>query len=1618
MLKKLSFVLFLIGIFVKYGFCNNSIPTSVSILKEDNSCIHFLVKYDQNYLNEKDNIQQLIKDSFIIWQDSIFVQPLFVRSIVPFTKNLSCSIISSKSIELNQDYFILQNEVIKDTSQNSGSDLSVQQNQNISISQLPPFPLVNIDSKSNYQGIDLQQVKIFPLQKSENAEKLRFYYEIEIEIKYDYSSSLIKFNTVQISHKVTKNLNNLILNKKSFDSFSKQSTQTINKSIVTKSTTHHSQVCNIVVSKKGWYQLKYFQLAFAEIPVESINPRNFRLYHKGIEVPILVRGEEDEKFDYDDTIEFWGEPNLNTDFPESPDIYYDPYSFESVYILIWERERGLRYGTHQGGVAPVQQEIARPLYFTNKIHIEEDNAYDRLGWAQAGTTIDHWFYSTRIGTGELRNFPIRLPTAFPFSLEPLKIKLWFHSLTFGSHRVEVYLNQQFIGTGEWQGVDKYLLELQIENIPEGIWTEGNKVLTIINRSPESLDLINFNWMEIEYPQSFEAENNMLIFSGGGEHSAEWSRFRLKGFLNPNIEIFKINEYKVFNPEITETVDTLGNKTYDVSFQDKSFSTEGQYFAFTEDKKLQPDTLFLVKTEENLLDPENQADYLIISHPSFLDNKALHEFIVFREQNYQVKLISTRDIYQQFNQGIPGPIGIKNFISFTQKSWKKPVPTYVLLVGDGNYLNRSPIWKQKNYVPVYHFQSYKWGATASDNWYVTDGENIFPNLNIGRWPVKNNQELEWIANKTITYSHESSDPFWQNQILMVAGNGNDFRFQTNNMVNNIIPSDFFVDRLYSSPVTDPFYGDNEKLITFWNSGATYLNFVGHGGGAVWADNLLFRFEDVERLNNGAKLPFITSMTCFTCAFDAPSDQSTSLAESLILFENGGAAAMFGASGLGWLWNDYYLLREILQVMFSSPESKIGEILSLGKIKYAQKYFMPQVSSMVNQYNLLGDPALVLKMPWEEIKPNVLTAEISPGMTLPISLDLPISAGQLQLEIRNDDGLSYLSLNEIITSSATQLSVELPSDLTPGKYWVKVMGSSENFTWIGHGSTPFQVSGKSIHNVEILPNFPTSSDSIFINAELLGFQPSDSTRVFFVFQKEQMDSVSMRFNDQKEVYEYIINPNTFFPGDAIRYYISILKGSEYINNDWQTLRIARKPEFSIIQNSLQLISQNGTLQISVDVRNQSDLVADQLVVDFLTNSGLDSNYISIGSDTIKFDSYQTTEASVNWPFSIGQYKVKVMIDSDNRFTESNELDNIIEQEIQTDHVQISSAMLDQTYLSGTYKDYFHYQIKLTPALVGNILQIMENDTIITPQQDLDLFKSANWSSPTISVKFLEELGETPVDAILDFIIDSLTFNILLADSQLALYNYYEIENRWAKVVNQELQTEYLRCHISNAGLFSFYYSNDKKPPQLSINATNRGFYDGGFVNANPVFSIRIEDANSAHPNINQFHLKLNDMEVNDEVIKLKKNYQNGTMLVQLDLDVDAGKNQLYVRGLDCSGNYSDPQILTFNVSSEMDLKVLGNYPNPFVEETVFCYDLSRSVEDFKLKIFANSGKLIRTISFEDIVDDPNVAEVGYHEIVWDGLDDDGNEVANGVYFYQYVTKLNGKIMEKVGKVARLQ
>ncbi|MEK9137821.1 MAG: FlgD immunoglobulin-like domain containing protein, partial [Bacteroidota bacterium] len=69
---------------------------------------------------------------------------------------------------------------------------------------------------------------------------------------------------------------------------------------------------------------------------------------------------------------------------------------------------------------------------------------------------------------------------------------------------------------------------------------------------------------------------------------------------------------------------------------------------------------------------------------------------------------------------------------------------------------------------------------------------------------------------------------------------------------------------------------------------------------------------------------------------------------------------------------------------------------------------------------------------------------------------------------------------------------------------------------------------------------------------------------------------------------------------------------------------------------------------------------------------------------------------------------------------------------------------------------------------------------------------------------------------------------------------------------------------------------------------------------------------------------------------------------------------------------------------------NYPNPFNPQTIISYSLPAS-SHVSLRIYSVTGQLVRTLYDGDDV-------VGRHAVLWDGMNDRGNSVGSGVYFYR--------------------
>ncbi|MEN8191880.1 MAG: FlgD immunoglobulin-like domain containing protein, partial [Bacteroidota bacterium] len=89
--------------------------------------------------------------------------------------------------------------------------------------------------------------------------------------------------------------------------------------------------------------------------------------------------------------------------------------------------------------------------------------------------------------------------------------------------------------------------------------------------------------------------------------------------------------------------------------------------------------------------------------------------------------------------------------------------------------------------------------------------------------------------------------------------------------------------------------------------------------------------------------------------------------------------------------------------------------------------------------------------------------------------------------------------------------------------------------------------------------------------------------------------------------------------------------------------------------------------------------------------------------------------------------------------------------------------------------------------------------------------------------------------------------------------------------------------------------------------------------------------------------------------------------------------------------------FTVSNELKIVDLYNYPNPFSDETAFTFKLTRIPEEVIIKIYTVAGRLIKNIYLTS-----SDLKTDFNKIEWDGRDEDGDKIANGVYLYKVILK----------------
>jgi hypothetical protein len=1190
-----------------------------------------------------------------------------------------------------------------------------------------PLQVYELEDMGLFRDYQLSALRIFPLQVSANG--IKFYKKFTVTISFNN----ITPPATAIPLRESRLLKNFVINKENLNLVSPRAPVYAAASTTSKpfAGSVDSRV-KIMLEEKGIYQVTGKDLRDAGVRIEDINPTTFRLTNKGEEVAFFLTGDQDNSFDPDDFFEFWGERNEKTFLQQYPDQYADPFTDENVYWLEWGGNGGLRMVQENGSLTTTQPGQYNPSFFySNTIHVEENRQFERLGdgsLEQLSYTRDLWFFDAGIKAIGKKQYPFQLIYPDESSFRPVHVTAMFSGKSFGEHNVMVWLNNGYVGSAAfgWFSQDT----ARISNVSNSslltsdlLHGENTLEVQLPSLPSNQTDIVLLNWFDVTYDRLYKAYKNEIEFRRPAfipYPNTDLFQFEIDDFRSPDIEIYKKGISKIVNYKIDVEV-LNGTNIYKISFQDNVPADDIEYIAITTNKKKKPLKIEKDKPfdpeapQRTLKDTDNTAEYIIITHNRFVDNA--RELLNYRRsQGVTAELVDVQDIYDEFNYAIKSPLAIREFLRYAFFNWRRtPRLKYVVLLGDANFNYKSKSAVALDFVPTFFYQTQEFGASASDFPYaLISGNDEIPDLFVGRLPVSTNSEAINVIEKIIEFEQNPPVNAWKNRVLFISGNDRTtyelntnnpaFRTQNTRIIESLIPKNLSAIRLNTIKDPglpfDPNFGSNSDLREHFEDGLFYINFMGHGGGGIWADVELMDLNDVDNLNNKGMYPFITSMTCFTGAFENPS--SLGLAQKLVLAPEKGAIGVFASSGLGYLHNDYAMLWNIGQFMFDRSLT-VGEIITLGTILYWSKgriYGIVNGSiattwgydavkhEMVYQYNLIGDP--YIKLQYAEDKVSVVPATVTPqqGDVVDVAITTSLFSADGYLELADSkfnivDRLPLFGISQNATVSLT-----IPQDFPEGTGLIRVYlsdGSQDE-----SGQVAIGINHAVLTSLEFFPPDPRVDDTVFVN---LRVQDVHGIKKVYIFRETNPDTI-FAVQSVSDSFLYVAKMKPTFQLQTVPFEVHVENnvGNISIFHNLSYVVTDSRPDISPVAGSLQFTGRKKT-QLKVGISNAAGAGSDDNIkVNVHFADGL-RNFMAgkfFTTGRVSLSSADSASVIVDFPLDLNRSEyhiyIKAEVDPSEDVQDFNPENNFLNQELTPTIFNVTAAGSDTITVGSAYRVYF--------------------------------------------------------------------------------------------------------------------------------------------------------------------------------------------------------------------------------------------------------------------------------------------------------------------------------------------
>jgi len=358
-----------------------------------------------------------------------------------------------------------------------------------------------------------------------------------------------------------------------------------------------------------------------------------------------------------------------------------------------------------------------------------------------------------------------------------------------------------------------------------------------------------------------------------------------------------------------------------------------------------------------------------------------------EKGIRCEIVLLDSIYASYS-GRDNPEKIRNFI---KDYYNNKGLIYVLLGGQADFENGEEIVPRRD---VYYLTSgagyYTDEDTIPSDLYYSDldgtwdedGDNIFgelednvdmyPDVIVGRFPVKNISQLSNLVNKVLTYEQNPPSGYVTNLVLPATELFwlyNYWGDTVNNAIADISPTPPWNDvKLYESL-------GNLSTSTFLNAinnGAGFSHYSAHGNEYGCSD--FVTINDLSNMTNGDKLGIHNAISCFTGAIDEVSGGDC-FAEELVNRVGGGAVASIMNTRYGWGYPPEMGPSENIDVsfyhyIFQDSILTLGEAHALSLADWVPVAYAEQDTGVyrwsIYELWIFGDPSLEV---WTDEPTNI-------------------------------------------------------------------------------------------------------------------------------------------------------------------------------------------------------------------------------------------------------------------------------------------------------------------------------------------------------------------------------------------------------------------------------------------------------------------------------------------------------------------------------------------------------------------------------------------------------------------------------------------------------------------------